>query len=367
MPEESQMASPEALNQAAIMNRPISIIMPCRNRADYLPLSMESILKQKYPGDLEFIIVENGRDGTEAVAERYGCHYFNVPRDEYPDFQNLSALWNFGIRQASHEMVLLQNAEVIHKTDGVLLDLVDKLREPKSYSVPHVESLDENGQFSRWYGHPSDNSAFGGGPILFRKAELLSFGGFEEGFYGYGFDDNFLYYLLTRHGIRRFYSDQLCAHLYHPRGPFDPTTGYANRALIRLLVFEIEHGLREPIANLPIRLRPLPREENLSAQIEALRPSSPEIYDRWALAWKNSDRKPDDDFAVTTHCANFDSQARHFVAEAAYSFLRAHLCRAVSQQAHAEGRLQWFNRADLCARIHETWCATALEASYADS
>lgn len=346
---------------------PISIVMPCWNRAKYLPLSVESILKQRYPGDVEFIIVENGNDGTKAVAERYGCRYFNVPRDDYPEFQNVPAIWNFGVAHSSHELLLFQNPEIIHKGGNVLADLANRMNEPKSYAVPLVESLGPNGEFVRWFTHPEGNLSFGGGPMLFRKAEFLSFGGWEEGFYGYGYDDNFLFYLLSKHAFTRHYSQEVCAHMDHPRGAYDQTTGYANRALMRLFAFEIERGLREPVANgAPIDFRRCPSDVEISAQIEALRPGSPPIFEKWAAAWKAGDRTPDDDFAVSTYCLNADRESRYLIAETVYSFLRAQPCRQIAREARSQGHLQWADRADLCAKIHETWAAKALGASCAN-
>lgn len=353
----------------------VSIVMPCWNRAQFLPRTIDSILRQSYPGELEFVIVETGNDGTQAVAERYGCRYLNFPRDEHPLYQHLCAMWNIGIREAKNEIVILQNAEIVHESGGVVSDLVALVESgPKVHAMPLVKDAEADGTFRDWCNHPTEGCRprwrFGGGPMAFLRADLLWVGGWEELFYGYGHEDDFFFYLLNRHGFKLEYAmNAVCTHWDHERVPYDPTTGYANRALIRLLTFQIEHGLREPFANRqPLAVKLGPTDDDLSDEIMRLwRLDSSKVFKQWAERWISGDRTPDDNFTISNYCLNegrgMISGATYHTTEAAYSFLRAKRDKEISEDAWAKGMDKWSARASFCAVIHETWAATALAQS----
>ena len=57
----------------------VSVITPTFNRADYLPLAVESVLSQSFD-DLELIVVDDGStDGTAELMKKY----FSDPRVRY--------------------------------------------------------------------------------------------------------------------------------------------------------------------------------------------------------------------------------------------------------------------------------------------
>ncbi len=52
---------------------PVSAVMPARDEATMLPVTLPALLDQDYPGDFEVILVDDGSaDGTAEVAERLG-------------------------------------------------------------------------------------------------------------------------------------------------------------------------------------------------------------------------------------------------------------------------------------------------------
>src|SRR5690242_18513501 len=52
---------------------PVSAVVPARDEAAMLPVTLPALLDQDYPGDFEVILVNDGSaDGTAEVAERLG-------------------------------------------------------------------------------------------------------------------------------------------------------------------------------------------------------------------------------------------------------------------------------------------------------
>jgi glycosyltransferase involved in cell wall biosynthesis len=74
----------------------VSVIIPCFKQANYLPLSIDSVLAQTYP-NVEAIVVNDGSpDDTEAVARRYGERIRYVWRPN----GGISAARNTGITES---------------------------------------------------------------------------------------------------------------------------------------------------------------------------------------------------------------------------------------------------------------------------
>ncbi|AMQ87246.1 glycosyltransferase family 2 protein [Marinobacter sp. LQ44] len=99
----------------------VSVITPTFNRADYLPVAVESVLAQTMP-DLELIVIDDGStDNTAAVMQPF----LEDPRVRYlaQDNQGQSAARNRGIESAKGDFICFldsDNAWLVSKLDKAL-------------------------------------------------------------------------------------------------------------------------------------------------------------------------------------------------------------------------------------------------------
>jgi glycosyltransferase involved in cell wall biosynthesis len=353
------------------MNWPsVSIAFPCWNRGVLLGETLSSIRNQFYPGNLELIVVESGNDGlTESVARDYKCKYIRREREEFPVFQSITELWNACLHACTNEIVLLQCAEVQHESPKVIEDLVVRVVGGKKIlATPLIKDLNQDGSFNGWYNHPREGSrpgwVSGAGPHAFRREEMLEIGGYEELFYGYGGEDNFLFYILRKNGWSVEYVESaVCAHQWHERTKYEPTTGYANRSLINILTMEIEEGKRKPLANFePVVFLDGP---DIGQFLEVLDRCSKlpmsDTFKEWAYKWTEAGMHADDIFVYQRTLANEGkgkvSEIAEMVTESVWASKRQAECLQVA--AFAEGA--WARRAERCADIHATWAHLSLE------
>jgi glycosyltransferase involved in cell wall biosynthesis len=99
----------------------VSVVVPTRNRAEYLSVTLASIRSQELDASFEVIVVDDGSDAddTAAVARDAGAAY---ERHEQPRGPN--AARNTGIAAASAPLVALVDDDV-RAPDGWLAALVD--------------------------------------------------------------------------------------------------------------------------------------------------------------------------------------------------------------------------------------------------
>jgi hypothetical protein len=352
----------------------ISIAFPCWNRGQLLEITLETIRQQNYPGPLELVVVESGEDGlTEYVAKHFGARYIRQERPEtFPVFQSIASMWNLCLRESKNEIVLLQTPEVLHESPKVIEDLVARVESrEKILATPLIKDLLPDGSFTNWYNHPTEGSrpgwVSGAGPHVFRRTEMLEIGGYEELFYGYGGEDNFWLHLLRKNGWSIEYVESaICAHQWHERTKYEPVTGYANRALINILIMEIEDGKRLPIANRqPLEIDTSVTEQDVTAMIGMVISQMSRTFKTWAIdCWMNGNRNPDITFVAQRTIANEGmgkvSEIGEMVTEAAWAVIRTKEARKVAEQAQAEGKTGWAKLASQRADITHTWAARSL-------
>jgi glycosyltransferase involved in cell wall biosynthesis len=351
----------------------VTISFPCWNRGRELRVTLESIKRQNYP--VELVVVEDGDDGlTEALAAEYGAKYIRRERTEsYPIFQNIASLWNLCMKHSTGDILILQTAEVLHESENVIAELVARVEgKPKVLATPLIKDLAPDGSFAGWYNHPTEGSRpgwiSGAGPHAFRKSEMAEIGGYEEEFYGYGGEDNYLFYLLRKNGWSIEYVESaVCAHQWHERVKYEPVTGYANRSLTNILIMEIEDGTRLPLANKePLRFDPAIEEEQITAAVTAaLNLPMSRTFKSWAVDfWLSGNKNPDLTFIYQRDIANEGmgkvSLIGEMITEAAWAFIRAHEAYHVADTAKCDGKLIWSARAERCGDIDATWASRAL-------
>lgn len=354
------------------MAQPVTIAIPCYKRGVMLEQCLKSIRGQDYGGNIDLLVVEDGRDGglTEGVAFNFGARYFSIPRfDSYPEFQSVAKLWNHCILLSRTEALIMQSCDIVYKSPNLVADLVAKLESSlEVHASPLVEILDRAGVWGGdYYNHPTEGCrpgwVFGGAPHIFRKSQLLAMGGYDQRFYGYGHEDDYFFYLLGKNGLHHEYvTTATAAHLWHERPLFEPTTGYANRSLMRLFTTEVESDFRAPIANREpiVSLAPaLPIDTLVAA---GLGECFDEDYQRWAKDWLGGKRNVDDTFSFGRTIASGKSpyaQIGEMILESAWATLRQAECMVAQHRAIGKEQLAWAARCFQCGDIHRAWSARA--------
>jgi glycosyltransferase involved in cell wall biosynthesis len=355
----------------------VSLAFPCWNRGKLLDRTLRSIKRQNYPEKyLELVVVEDGDDGiTAGVAHSHGAEYIRRERTEsYPIFQNIASHWNLCLKVCHNEIAILQTAEVMHESEHVIEELVKHIgNRKKVLATALVADLAPDGSFAGWYNHPREGSRpgwiSGSGPHAFRREEMLEIGGYTELFYGYGHEDDELFFRLRKDGWSIEYVESaVCAHQWHERTKFEPVTGYANRSLIRTLTMEIEDGKRSLVANKePFQFDAAIEEEQITGAVLAALNSFPmsRTFKTWAVdCWLAGNKHPDMTFVYQRDIANEGmgkvSEIGEMITEAAWAFIRAHEAYHVADTARCDGKLAWAARAERCGDIDATWASRAL-------
>lgn len=231
------------------------VIPASAGRGWLLDKTLYSIRKQRYPGQLEIIVVEDGYDAhIFSVCQQHLVRHMKVLRTEnYPAFQNPARIRNMGIKAAQNEILMIQDCEIVHTSPTTLVDLVNRVGDDRKLMATAVlANLDKDGRFAGWYNHPGPPKygIMGGCLQAIYRETVLAMGGFEESFFGYGYEDNFYVWMLGKNRIDTCFVDTaLTEHQWHPKTLFEPFTGNANRALAWALVAEIEWEGRPAIAN----------------------------------------------------------------------------------------------------------------------
>lgn len=185
----------------------VCAVIPARNEADMLPISLRSLLKQHYPGSFTLILVDDhSTDGTAAVAQQVAQEF----GQSHP-LQILSAaplppgwtgkLWALeqGTQKAqtvTPDYILLTDADVEHHPNNLQrlvtkaqqqhLDLVSVMVRLRCDSfwenllIPAFVFFFAKLYPFRWVNHPDKGTAAAaGGCILLRQTALTRIGGMQ--------------------------------------------------------------------------------------------------------------------------------------------------------------------------------------------
>ncbi|MEU6313766.1 glycosyltransferase [Streptomyces sp. NPDC047014] len=108
----------------------VAIVVPARDEADVLPVSLGSLLAQDYPGEAEIVLVDDGStDGTGALALRMAAEQPGLPLtvlspgDPAPGWTGKLWALRHGIAHArasrEPEFLLLTDADIAHEPDSL--------------------------------------------------------------------------------------------------------------------------------------------------------------------------------------------------------------------------------------------------------
>jgi hopene-associated glycosyltransferase HpnB len=174
----------------------VAVVVPARDEAGVLPLSLPSLLAQEYPGRARVILVDdNSTDGTGALARelsgRHGGLPLTVAAPGEPEPGWTGKLWavRHGVSLATEEeFLLLTDADIAHEPDSLaslvaaagssgrdMVSLMARLRVETGWErliVPAFVYFFGQLYPFRWINGPGRTAGAAGGCVLVRRAAL---------------------------------------------------------------------------------------------------------------------------------------------------------------------------------------------------
>ncbi|WP_326648175.1 MULTISPECIES: glycosyltransferase [unclassified Streptomyces] len=184
----------------------VAIVVPARDEAEVLPVSLPSLLAQDYPGRAEIVLVDDGSsDGTaelaRALAARHGGLPLRVVSPGEPEPGWTGKLWalRHGValaRARGPEYLLLTDADIAHKPDSLRelvaaartngLDLVSQMARLRVIGgwerlvVPAFVYFFSQLYPFRWVNRPAARTAAAAGGCVLLRAEAAERAGVPE-------------------------------------------------------------------------------------------------------------------------------------------------------------------------------------------
>jgi GT2 family glycosyltransferase len=197
----------------------VSIVMTSYNRPAQLEKTLTSIRAQNYPS-LEIVLVDDGKDQmTPRLCKDFGVRYIKLNRARHPKGYVLTPArpLNIGIKAATGDILILQNAECKHADKDTIERLVSKL-EPDNVVFARVIAIHSDEKEKMVYCGDPERMV----PYFFcgaiHKSHVTDLGGFDEEFSHSGFDDDDFGDRLKRSGLKFVFSDVKVFHQWHPSG-----------------------------------------------------------------------------------------------------------------------------------------------------
>ncbi len=197
----------------------VSVVMTAFNRPAQLRATLASIRSQAVP--VEIIVVDDGSDvETPSIcASGQVDFYRRLNRPSSPTYRNQALPLNIGIRAATGDVLIIQNAECLH-VGPVIADLASRLT-GHNVVFAQVVALDQSGILGIDY-----CSLFNPRPYFFcgaiRRDTLLRLRGFDEDYLTAGWEDDDMADRLRREGVDFLFTDILAYHQWHPPAKYDP-------------------------------------------------------------------------------------------------------------------------------------------------
>ncbi len=163
----------------------ISIIIPAHNEENFIGATLDSIknsirfLHQQKKIPWEVIVVNNeSTDRTEEVSVAKGARVLNFSK------RNISAVRNYGIREASYDLIITIDADCI-LDQSAIAEIASYFSDEKSIGASLNLKLKSESFYKRTIASILQFIVFNisgikGAVFAFKKQEALSFGGFPE-------------------------------------------------------------------------------------------------------------------------------------------------------------------------------------------
>lgn len=180
-------------------NPKVSIIIPTFNSGKFLDKCLYSIKTQKYDGEIEIIVVDDGStDNTIQIAKKYGCKIIKNPK------RGRAEAKNEGIRHSSGDYLFFVDSDM-ELTPYVVSECVELLEHNRNIGGIVIYEYSIGNSF--WVKVRNFEKSFYGGTLVesarFFPAKLvMEVGGFEEGLVF--FEESTLQYKIQRKGYNRF-------------------------------------------------------------------------------------------------------------------------------------------------------------------
>lgn len=210
---------------------PVSIIMSTWNRAPLLARGLASIYAQKYK-NLEVVVVDDGStDDTKEICQQYPVKYiYNSAPDRW---KCPGKAQNIGIRNATHDIIILQSPEVIHLDETTIHDLVTAVADnEKRWVMAHV-LREHAGKSPELVSGLKVQHRWAYFLCALWKKWLLEIRGVDEDYVAGGYEDNDLADRLIDYvGLEQIFTDEI--HGLHLLHEYLPATTYIECAKLYL-------------------------------------------------------------------------------------------------------------------------------------
>lgn len=192
----------------------VSIVMTTFNRPALLRETLASIDVQDFQG--EIVVVDDGTDEeTAGICGEYLVSHVRLNRPQSENYRNQAYPLNVGIRAATGDIIIQQNAECKHIGSETISKLVSKVTDT-NVVFARVQSLYPDGTGDIIYCGPENpRPYFFCGAI--KKAWFEKLRGYDEDFTGYGYEDDDMADRLKRSGVTWEFTDVLVHHQWHPK------------------------------------------------------------------------------------------------------------------------------------------------------
>lgn len=199
----------------------VSIVMTTFNRPHLLRETLDSIDMQDFQD--EIIVVDDGTDElTAGICGEYLARRIKLDRPQSTQYRNQAWPLNVGIRAATGDIVIQQNAECKHIDPETIKKLTSRVTDTNCVFARVTALLPDGTPDILYCGIGNARPYFFCGAI--KRAWFKKLRGYDEDFVGYGYEDDDMADRLRREGVTWDFTDVEVHHQWHPpAGHFDMT------------------------------------------------------------------------------------------------------------------------------------------------